>query len=455
MTVPADGTDHLVTDLWTGAVRRDPGVHERVLRLSAHHDRWTVRVACLNILAAHFLTETGTAEALARATHDSVDWVAFTGIRLIGQHRIESAVPDLIRISGWPSNFSRSTAVRKPVGCGAAFAKQALIRIFGTSDPERLRDLEDAFFAPWRQSVMARRRPRNTDDVVFVPEGEGRHGAAPEGNPYGMDDTDNPSRNVHIPAFWIDRTAVTNARYAVFLAEARDSTEFDHPDQPAGKGHAPAHANDPRFSRPELPVVGIDWYDAWAFATWAGGMLPSEDEWERAARGTDGRAYPWGNTFDPGRVQYVERVFARAVPDLAALDALLVTAEPDTRPPMPLLPADGLPEGAGPYGTLQMSGNVWEMTRTNYFSREDMDPFFKGRRPVEFMNRKDAFHVLRGGSWTSPPPCLTTHYRGRDLLTDRHSEVGFRCVYRVDDGPFPGGPAGSGVPEDRERETTS
>lgn len=71
------------------------------------------------------------------------------------------------------------------------------------------------------------------------------------------------------------------------------------------------------------------------------------------------------------------------------------------------------------------------MTRTNFYSRDDLDPFFRGRRPVEFLNRKEAFHVLRGGTWTSPPVCLTTFFRGKDLLTDRHSEVGFRCVYPV------------------------
>ena len=101
-------------------------------------------------------------------------------------------------------------------------------------------------------------------------------------------------------------------------------------------------------------------------------------------------------------------------------------------PAQPVLAADSLPSGASPYGLLHMAGNVWEMTRTNFFTRKDMDPFFKGRQPVEFMNRQDAFFVLRGGTWTSPPVCLTTYYRGKDLITDVHNEIGFRCVYPVD-----------------------
>lgn len=430
--VGADGP--FISGLAESAARHDSAIHEQLLHTSACHEQWTVRAASLEILVEHFLAETGTAAALARATHDPVDWVAFTAIRLIGEHRIRSAVPDLIKISGWPSNFSRPTTLRKPVGCGAAFTKQALIEIFGTNNPEKLRALENDYFVPWQRQVEARRRRRNNDDVVLVPEGAHRHGSDPgTSNPFRMDDTDNPPRDVFLPAFYIDRTAVTNARYSAFLDEAGVGSEFDHPDQSPGQGHAPAHSNDIRFNQPELPVVGIDWYDAWAFAKWAGGMLPSEEQWERAARGTDGRTYPWGDVFEVERVQYVERVFFRPVSDVTELDKLLVTTQPHSFPTRPVLPADSLAEGASPYGAVHMSGNVWEMTRTNYFTGQDMDPFFKGRDPVEFMNRKDAFHVLRGGSWTSPPPCLTTHYRGRDLITDRHNEVGFRCVYRLDD----------------------
>ncbi|MFC5751263.1 formylglycine-generating enzyme family protein [Actinomadura rugatobispora] len=336
-------------------------------------------------------------------------------------------MPDLIRISGWPSVFTRHDFAGKPVGCGAAFTRRALLSIFGSRDPEALRKVEDAYFSPLRDAHKT--RPIRADDVVLVPEGPFTMGVAePLPNSFGLDGDDGPARVVELPAFRMDRCVVSNERYRLFLEDIGDDRSFDHPDQSPERDHRPSHWHDPRFNRPELPVVGIDWYDAWAFANWSGGFLPTEEQWEKAARGTDGRRYPWGGIFDPERVNDAERSFGRPIRDIDELERLL-TSVTGTHPGEPVLPVDALPAGASPFGAIQMSGNVWEMTRTNFFTRKEMDPFFKGRKPVEFMNRKDAFHVLRGGTWTSPPDCLATSFRGKDLLTDRHNEVGFRCAY--------------------------
>ncbi|MEU0743049.1 SUMF1/EgtB/PvdO family nonheme iron enzyme [Streptomyces sp. NPDC006134] len=394
------------------------------------HRDWNVRRIAVETLAARFVKEAEAREAICAATHDDVDWVAFTAIKAAGEHRLPEAVEHMIRISGWPSNFSRPAYARKPVGCGAAFTKKALWDFFGTRDPDALRALEDEHFADKHAEIAAARREPDLRDVVTVPTGPFIAGAnAREIGPFQMDDTDNPLRVVDLPAFCIDRTAVTNARYGEFLREAVPGGEFAHPDEPLGKDYTPAHWRDPRFNAPELPVVGVDWYDAYAFSRWAGGRLPSEDEWEKAARGTDARTYPWGSTWDAGKARCVLGAYGREeIRDLEELEELLVRTT-RTWPPDPVLPADALPDGASPYGALNMAGNVWEITRTNFFTRADMAPFFKGRKGPEFMNRPEAFHVLRGGTWTSPPVCLTTFYRGKDLLTDRHNEVGFRCVY--------------------------
>jgi iron(II)-dependent oxidoreductase len=416
--------DRIVTEL-AGQAELD-----KLVELSASHAEWPVRAACVRILGDRFAENAAAQHAIAAATHDTVDSVAFAAITVAGEHRVSVAARDLIGISGWPSNFTKPAYLRKPVGCGAALTKRALIAIFGSEDPDELRRLEDAHFADIiARSAAAKARPAHRADAVLIPAGPFIAGATGTvAGPFQMNDKDNPLRVADLPAYYIDRVAVTNERYDRFVAETAGTTEFDHPDQPERESHASVHRHDPRFNRPELPATGMDWYDAWAFANWAGGTLPSEDEWEKAARGPDGRLFPWGNDWDPARVNYVERSFGTSVHDLRSLEAVLVTVGQHC-PAVPVLPADSLAEGASPYGLLHMSGNVWEMTRTNYFTRKDLDPFFKGRRPVEFMNRRDAFYSLRGGTWTSPPICLSAYYRGKDLLTDKHNEIGFRCVY--------------------------
>ncbi|MEV8007276.1 SUMF1/EgtB/PvdO family nonheme iron enzyme [Streptomyces parvus] len=403
--------------------------------MARDHRDWPVRAACVELLGEHFSDVEEAKEAIAYGTHDPVDQVAFTAIRTAGERRVDTAIRDLIGIAGWPSQITREHT-SKPVGFGAAYTKRALLSIFGSDDPDTLRRLEDEHFAGLRRKVAAETRQRNHDDVVLVPGGPFIAGASQEHidrvhqqvGSFQMNDQDNRLRVVELPSFTIDRTAVTNRRYAAFLAEANGTDRFDHPDQPVGHDHTPAHWHDARFNGPDLPVVGVDWYDAWAFASWAGGRLPSEDEWEKAARGTDARIFPWGNEWDAANANDVSRSFGVEPEGRLDLERLLESAHAGY-PKTPVLPADSLPGSASPYGALNLSGNVWEMTSTNFYTGEEMDPFFKGRKPIEFMNRRDAFYALRGGTWTSPAVCLTTYYRGKDLLTDRHNEIGFRCVY--------------------------
>lgn len=395
--------------------------------ITQRHPDWMVRRAGVEALATQAGESEEARRLVAQATHDPVDWVSFTAIRECGRHRIKEAIDDLVGIVGWPSQFATPGFKRKPVGCGAAFTKKALLEIFGTKDPQELYRMEVEFLAPERNFLERVLRKPDLSRAVWVPGGEFQAGGPPSEDAFQMDSGDNEPRTETLDGFWIDRETVTNARYQEFLDDVKDSKVYAHPDEPVGKDYTPAHWRDPRFNRPDLPVVGVDWYDAWAFATWAGGTLPSEMEWEKAARGTDGRHYPWGE-WDPSKANYVERSFKLQPNDLVELEAAVLSVT-DEYPAQPVLPSAALPEGASPYGAVQMSGNVWEMTRSNFFSRLDMDPFFKGRQPIEFMNRWDALYVIRGGAWTSPRICLLTYYRGKDLLTDRHNEIGFRCVY--------------------------
>jgi len=105
-------------------------------------------------------------------------------------------------------------------------------------------------------------------------------------------------RVVTLAPFYIDAREVTNAEYAKFLEEAGKNRAYSHPDEPPGKDHTPKLMDAPGFNGPDQPVVGLDWFDAYAYAAWAGKRLPTEDEWELAARGTDGRPYPWGTGYE-------------------------------------------------------------------------------------------------------------------------------------------------------------
>lgn len=190
-----------------------------------------------------------------------------------------------------------------------------------------------------------------------------------------------PQHSVDMAAFELARTPVTNAQYAPFVAGCGVEPPADWVD-----GRPPA-------GRESHPVTWVDWYDAVAFARWAGGRLPTEAEWERAARGTDGRAYPWGD--EPGeRRAVVGRGMKHGSTE----------------------PVGSLLDGASPYGLLDMAGNVWEWTATWYGPYPDS--------PAAGSER-----VLRGGSFASPgfrwARCAS---RSRSHPSRRQAHIGFRIA---------------------------
>ena len=415
-------------------VHPEPSALSEELVLALSSSDWRSRRQALYDLEPYVEASAGVRSAIASVTHDRIDGVAFAAIDLCRRHRIREAIRDLILISGWPSNFTNPAVSRKPVGIGAALVKAALIEIFGDDDPDRLRVLEDEVFAEMRTEVASTSRAPDLSDAVYIEGGPCILGMAPQTLPaevFRMDTSDNPFRASWLDGFWIDRTVVTNGRYDAFVAEAQPGGPWAHSDEPPKTSYEAAHRHDPRFNGPDLPVVGIDWYDAYAFTRWAGGRLPSENQWERAARGQDGRVYPWGNDWRPEIVNGVHRSFDTTPVDLVELECTLTTIV-ERLPDEPVLRAGAFArDNVSPEGAVQMVGNVWEMTRTNFFTKDDMRPLFARHNPIEFIAHPGAFFVLKGGTWTSPPICLRSDYRGRDLLTDKHFEIGFRVVYEV------------------------
>ncbi len=195
---------------------------------------------------------------------------------------------------------------------------------------------------------------------------------------------------VDLPAFMVDRCEVTNAEYREFLEYVRSNADrsFCHSDAPADKDYTPDLWDDPIYNRDDQPVVGVDWYKAYAYARWAGKRLPTGDEWERAARGSTKRLYPWGDEFDAARS---------------------VCAEASASAPESVR---SHPEGRTPAGLFHMAGNVMEWTTDGVAAG--------GQR-----NKS-----LRGGSWRSQCGVYgLTHTRSLSApAAHGNREIGFRCV---------------------------
>jgi formylglycine-generating enzyme required for sulfatase activity len=225
--------------------------------------------------------------------------------------------------------------------------------------------------------------------MVFVPAGEFIMGS-PQGE--GGDD-ERPQREVYLDAFYIGKYEVTNAEYK----ECVDARRCNPPSQISSS------TRDSYYGNPEYdnyPVIYVSWDDVQAYCDWKDVRLPTEAEWEKAARGTDGREYPWGNeTPDETKLNYADNVG----------DTTEVGSYPD---------------GASPYGVMDMAGNVWEWVADWY----DADYY---REPPERNPQgpdSGEYRVLRGGSWRYGRSSVRCAYRNRYNPDYRNLSIGFRVA---------------------------
>ena len=214
-----------------------------------------------------------------------------------------------------------------------------------------------------------------------------------------------PAHQVSLPAFAIDRLAVTNAQFAEFLNHGGSSNKQNERLYDDDDADARIHRQGSRWLADQgyerHPAVESSWAGARDYCAWRGKRLPTEAEWEKAARGSDGRKYPWGNMPpDRTRAQYGARFNETA-------------------------PADAFPAGASPYGVLGMAGNTWEWVASAY------RPY-----PYDAADGRDdpvtgPVRGTRGGGHDSPAEEITTTQRGRNLSRNPaagHHNIGFRCA---------------------------
>jgi serine/threonine-protein kinase len=259
---------------------------------------------------------------------------------------------------------------------------------------------------------------------VFVPAGEFRMGST-SADPLAYGD-EMPRHLVLLGAYWIDQTEVTNARFALFVAATGYQTMAERTGQgevfstaTGGWQTVPGadwrHPFGPETSvaRPDDPVGQVSWSDAGAYCAWAGRRLPTEAEWEKAARGEDGRRYPWGNRPPAGHwLNFADHSLEVAWADQNADDGYAFFS-----------PAGAYPAGASPYGALDMAGNAWEWVAdfadNNFYARS---PYEDPRGP-----ETGTEHVLRGGSWWARARDVRAAMR--DSAGDFPYDVyGFRCA---------------------------
>ena len=312
----------------------------------------------------------------------------------IGEPRTRPLAPLLVRLVG---DGAGDFEVR-------ARAAQALADIRFSPDAETWRALESARqgtptlkrAAAWAWCELGRAADLG---LVKVPAGEFLMGSREwEGNP-----DERPQHSLYLPDFYIGKGPVTVGDFRAFLAAS---------------GHKLAESRSFEASNNDHPVVGVRWHDALAFAEWNGYGLPSEAEWEKAARGTDGRRYPWGNEWEAGCANTIEHwEINREKRQLAGPRKRRWLSSPLTTPV-----GKFSPQGDSPYGCVDMAGNVWEWTRSTGVPYP-YNPAYEKEKIQENFPR-----MLRGGACRSSASGVRCALRHWDSQTSRYEYLGFRVV---------------------------
>ncbi len=224
----------------------------------------------------------------------------------------------------------------------------------------------------------------------------------------GLIESAGPTHQVVLDAYRIDRHEVTNEQYEAFL----DATGYP----------LPRFWNQPSLNADNQPVTGVSWHDAQTYCSWTGKRLPTEAEWEKAARGTDGLAYPWGEVWDSAMLRSAEGVAGRAMANYHEWTLWRSGSMSDGGP----APVGSYPGGASPYGVLDMAGNVWEWVADWY------DPEYYSTALEENPSgpASGVARVLRGGAWDVPSVVAFTWFREIFIPPDYNGSavVGFRCA---------------------------
>ena len=258
-------------------------------------------------------------------------------------------------------------------------------------------------------------RPADGMVMVYVPAGEFQMGSS-EG-----DRNTQPANMVVLNGFWLDKSEVSVAHFRRFVAATGYKTEVEKDgwswvftgntwEEVVGANWA--YPRGTEVPAPDNhPVAHIKWPDAVAYCSWSGGRLPTEAEWEYAARGPQGYEFPWGNTFDGRRLNFCDKNCPLSWSDQSVNDGYRYTA-----------PVGSFPDGASWVGALDLAGNVWEWVADWY------GPYSAERKVNPTGPTSGEYKVLRGGSWDLGIDFVRSFTRARDVPSSKSDSVGFRCA---------------------------
>jgi len=232
------------------------------------------------------------------------------------------------------------------------------------------------YYVRWRKHIPIKDNVVDTSRMVLIPGGEFFMGSTMEeieevvreyGGKISWYNDEVPPKKVFVKAYLIDKFEVTTGEYRMYLETLKEKSSL------------------PKLIDDDHPVTNISWHEAKKYCNWLGKRLPTEAEWEKAARGVDRRIFPWGNKFSTERCNTEESHIKGTTP------------------------VGKYKEGVSPYGVYDMCGNVWEWTSTGWFKK-----------------------IVKGGSWRQNASIARTAKRYRIKKTERHDNLGFRCAISYD-----------------------
>jgi formylglycine-generating enzyme required for sulfatase activity len=264
-------------------------------------------------------------------------------------------------------------------------------------------------------------------EMTFVPPGNFLMGSTNEP----------PMHDVYLDAFWIDRTEVTNAQFSVFVEMTGYETLAEQKGKSLVRDAGIEEINGANWQHPEgpgsnidnrldYPVVHVTWDDAFAYCMWRGARLPTEAEWEKAARGTDGRLFPWGNQFEGTIVNFCDANCPENWKNAAFDDGYGRTS-----------PVGSYETGISPYGILDLAGNVAEWIADWYADEyyayspvhNPLGPTEEDLNETNFTGHGVAkIKVIRGGSWADEDLLVAADIRKTNFPDYHNDALGFRCV---------------------------